>query len=191
MIRQLKDHPSLPRRFSSEDFADCTCHLILSTTLAQIIEHCHGAHDYLKEIEAHIEFSYNCLSLHNLPLALQTLEEGMQLVDLLNDVDKENTWQIWLIRAKIYGLLGCVHIELGELDQAMLEFHRALSFYDTTLPTGFTRKLKKFRLQTKRLLSLYIHKKCIMKQLDYWENIFYNSLSECLSNLCTLYMVSK
>lgn len=191
MIKQLKDNYTLTRQFSSEDFADCHCHLILSTTLAQLIEHCHGASDYFKEIEARIEYSYNCLSLHNLPLALETLETGLKLVDIHADKSKENSWQILLIRGKIYCLLGCVYMELGKLDEAIIHLHNALKMYGIGFPAGFNKKLKRFRLLTKRLLGLYVNKKCIMKHLDYWEIIFYNNLSECLSKLCSLYMVSS
>lgn len=189
VINKLKNSFSLTRTFSSEDFTDCRCNLILSTTYAQLIDHCKAANEYIKLTTAHTELAYICLNLCNFPLAIQTLKEALYSVRDLDTVDKENAWKASLLRGKLYTMMGYAKLEMGHPDQALRNFNRCLIEYRLQFPTGSNRQcmIRKFKMKQK--FGLYIFPSFLMKHLDYWESTFYNNLSECLSHLCRFYMV--
>ncbi|XP_044265856.1 adenylate cyclase type 10-like isoform X2 [Tribolium madens] len=191
IIKKLKNSFSLTKAFSSEDFTDCQCNLILSTTYAQLIEHCKGAGDLGKVIEAMLEYAQVCIIASNLPLAMSILDESL---DVLREKAKErsvNMWKLSLVRAKIYSLIGYSRLELGHLDEALLSFHLSLNEYGITFPKGLNKHLKLYAHKVKQLFGFYFFPKSLTKNLDHWETIFANNLSECLSHLCTLFMIKE
>lgn len=189
VINKLKNSFSLTRTFSAEDFSDCRCNLILSTTYAQLIDHCRGANEYIKLTTAHTEYAYICLNLCNFPLAIQTLEEALYSIRDLGTADRENAWKASLLRGKLYAMMGYAKMEMGHFDQALENFKRCLKEYRLEFPIGSNRQCMIRQFKIKQKFGLYIFPSFLMKHLDYWESTYYNNLSECLSHLCRLYMV--
>ncbi|KYB27283.1 Adenylate cyclase type 10-like Protein [Tribolium castaneum] len=191
IINKLKNSFSLTKAFSSEDFTDCQCNLILSTTYAQLIEHCKGAGDLGKEIEALLEYAQICIIASNLPLAMSILDESLDVLREKAKERAENIWKVALIRAKIYCLIGYSRLELGHLDEALLSLNLSLNEYGITFPKGINKHLKLYAHKVKQLFGLYLFPKSLTKNLDHWETIFANNLAECLSHFCTLFMIKK
>lgn len=190
IIRKLKNSFSLTRTFSNENFTDCCCNLILSTTYAQLIEHCKGAGDLSKVIDSMLEYAQVCIQLSNLPLAISTLEESLEVLREKAKERTDNMWKVSLIRAKIYNLLGYSRLELGHLDEALVNLHLSLNEYGIKFPTGFNKHIKIYAHNVRQLFGLYIFPRSLTKRLDHWEIVYANNLSSCLSHLCTFYMVS-
>ncbi|KAJ3648251.1 hypothetical protein Zmor_020069 [Zophobas morio] len=193
VINKLKESFSLTRGFSSEDFTDCQCLLILSTTYLQLIEHCTGAGDLPKLTDAMIEYSYISITLCNIPLALRTLDEALQTVKKRAKLKTEgDLWKLSLIRGKIYTLLGYARIEMGQLDEAFSNLCKSLFEYNTSYPTSSTTKNMKTCLYVfKQLFGFYVFPNTLTKHLDYWEVVYSNNLAECLTQLSNLYIIKN
>ena len=191
MMKRLRDSYSLTRTFSREDFTDCRCNLILSTTYAQLIEHCNGAGKLYKLIEALLEYSRINIISTNFPLALKSLNEALDALQRIEAADtvKENMWKLSLISAKIYSLAGFCLLEMGYLDQAEVELRKALSKYEITFPRGVHRQMKVFHYKVKHYIGFHFFPRLLMKPLDYWGTLYSNNLSECLSHLCIVFVV--
>ncbi|KAJ3648252.1 hypothetical protein Zmor_020070 [Zophobas morio] len=193
MMKRLRDSYSLTRTFSREDFTDCRCNLILSTTYAQLIEHCNGAGELYKLIEALLEYSRINIISTNFPLALKSLNEALDALQRIEAADtvKENVWKLSLISAKIYSLAGFCLLEMGYLDQAEVELRKALSKYEITFPRGVHRQMKVFHYKVKHYIGFHFFPRLLMKPLDYWGTLYSNNLSECLSHLCIVFVYKK
>ncbi|KAJ3648253.1 hypothetical protein Zmor_020070 [Zophobas morio] len=192
MIKKLKDSYSLTKTFSSEDFTDCQCLLILSTTYSQLIEHCIGAGDINKVINAMLEYSYISITLCNLPLALQILEEAKHIVNKKAKETVEHSWKYSLIRGKIYTLIGYARLELAQYQTAFINLHKSLEEYGVNFPTSrITRHIKTRLFEFKQLFGFYLLPNSLTKRLDHWETIFAGNLAESLSHLCNLYLIKN
>lgn len=191
IINKLKNSFSLTRAFSSEDFTDCQCNLILNTTYAQLVDHCRGAGDLTKMIDAMIEYSYICIISCNIPLAMKIMDEALDILSKKAQEKSENIWKLSLIRAKIYTLIGYSQIELAQLDEAERNLHLSLAEYGLEFPKRICKqKATTCAHEFKQLFGFYFFPRTLNKRLDHWETVFANNLSECLTHLCTLYMVS-
>ena len=189
MIHKLKNSYSLTRAFSQEDFSNCDCNLILSTVYGQLIEHCKGAGDLNMLIQAMLAYAYVCIALSNIPLAMTTLDESLDALRLKCLEKSENMWKFTLLRAKIFILIGYARMEMGHLDKAHDNLHMALNEYGIRFPTGLKRRMKACVFQFRQYLGFYVCPNLMLRNLDHWETVYSNNLSECLSHLCTLYMV--
>ncbi|RZC42671.1 adenylate cyclase type 10-like [Asbolus verrucosus] len=188
IINKLKNSFSLTRAFSSEDFTDCQCSLILNTTYAQLIEHCIGAGDLNKELDAMIAYSYICIISCNIPLALRVLDGALDVLKQKAKEKTENMWKLSLIRGKIYTLIGYSHLELGQFNEALKNLHKSLAEYGIRFPRGLGKRMQTCAHELKQFFGMYVYPRSLLKHLDHWETVFANNLSECLSHLCTLYM---
>ncbi|XP_068895089.1 adenylate cyclase type 10-like isoform X2 [Tenebrio molitor] len=191
IINKLKNSFSLTRAFSSEDFTDCQCNLILATTYAQLIEHCNGAGELNKVIEAMMEYAFICIICSNIPLAIRVLNESLDVLKKKATERSENVWKLALIRAKIFILLGYSRLELGHIDEAFSSLHRALAEYGITFPKGLSKKMLTCAHEFRHFFGFYVFPKILTKHLDHWDTVFANNLSECLSHMCALYMIRE
>lgn len=191
IIKKLKRSYSLTRAFSSEDFTDCQCQLILSTTYAQLIEHCIGAGDLNKVLEAMLEYATISINTCNIPLTMKILIEALQVLRQKQKEKTENKWKLSLIRGKVYTLMGYSQLELGNFSEALGELHRALCEYGIRFPTGAGKRLRTCMNEFRQIFGFYVFPRTLMKRLDHWETVFASNLAECLSHLCTLFMVGE
>ncbi|VEN62831.1 unnamed protein product, partial [Callosobruchus maculatus] len=113
-IKRLKDDVNLPRSFSTTDFSQCTCLLILNTMYSQLIEHCKGAGMIEKVLGATVEYAYVCLQSKNVPQAVKVLEEALALLDGPMKEQIELDWMVELKKGKLYALLGKARMEVDD-----------------------------------------------------------------------------
>jgi adenylate cyclase 10 len=155
------------------------------------MEHCLGASELNKLIEAMLEYAYVCIVSRNIPLALRILSEALGQLRYKLKNKAELPWKASLTRGKIYTLQGFCRMEQGHFEDAMRSLHRSLREYGLTFPRGFPRRMKTCAFNFKQLFGLYVFPNTLMKHLNHWETVFANNLAECLSYLCTLYIVSE
>ena len=193
MVKKMPTSFSLTKAFSKEDFTECQCRLILSTTYAQLIEHCNGAGKLTKLIAAMMKYGYINITSSNIPLAMGTLNEALKVLERLHTRPEvtENLWRFTLIRAKIHILMGYSFLEMGHLNEAHENLHAALKQYGIKFPTGWSRQMRKCVYALKHIWGFSFSPKALIKHLDHWETVYLNDLSVCLSHLCTLYMVTN
>ncbi|XP_044263925.1 adenylate cyclase type 10-like isoform X1 [Tribolium madens] len=189
IIKRLKHSYSLTRAFSAEDFTDCQCQLILSTTYGQLIEHCMGANELNKVLDAMLEYAYISITTYNIPLAMKILIEALDVLREKEKMKSESKWKLSLIRGKVYTLIGYSRLELGNFSEALSVLHTALSEYGIRFPKGMSKQLKTCMNEFRQIFGFYVFPRTLMKHLDHWETVFANNLAECLSHLCTLYRI--
>lgn len=81
-IKRTRRGASITRTFSAADFSSCQCPQILTTMYSQMLEHCEGAGQMDKMMEAMLEYSYVCIVSCNIPQAMKILEQAMALLDV-------------------------------------------------------------------------------------------------------------
>ena len=137
-----------------------------------------------------LEYSYISITLCNLPLALQILEEAKHIVNKKAKETVEHSWKYSLIRGKIYTLIGYARLELAQYQTAFINLHKSLEEYGVNFPTSrITRHIKTRLFEFKQLFGFYLLPNSLTKRLDHWETIFAGNLAESLSHLCNLYLV--
>lgn len=73
---------SVTRTFSASDFASCQCPQILTTMYSQMLEHCEGAGQMDKLMDALLEYAYVCIVSYNIPQAMKILQEALKLLQV-------------------------------------------------------------------------------------------------------------
>lgn len=83
ICRPIEKSPT--RTFSSIDFIDCQCNLILVTAYTQILNHCLGIGRKDKMLTAILEFVEVCLSAYNIPHARKLLNDAEEIVSQVSN----------------------------------------------------------------------------------------------------------
>nr|CAI5849851.1 unnamed protein product [Callosobruchus analis] len=189
-IKRLKDDINLPRSFSTTDFSQCTCLLILNTMYSQLIEHCKGAGMIEKILSATVEYAYVCLQSKNVPQAVKVLEEALALLDGPMKEQIELDWMVELKKGKLYALLGKARMEVDD-PEAYNFFMKSLKCYGVTFPKSrFEKKFLKFKYKAKQNLKFWLYGNFFEgKPPDDDVSEYCNNVSECLCFL-TRYFVN-
>nr|CAH7718092.1 unnamed protein product [Callosobruchus chinensis] len=188
-IKRLKDDINLPRSFSTTDFSQCTCLLILNTMYSQLIEHCKGAGMIEKVLSATVEYAYVCLQSKNVPQAVKVLEEALALLDGPMKEQIELDWMVELKKGKLYALLGKARMEVDD-PEAYNFFVKSLKCYGVSFPTStFVKKFLKFKYKAKQNLKFWLYGNFFEgKAPDDDLSEYCNNVSECLCFLTRYFM---
>ncbi|XP_023310586.1 adenylate cyclase type 10-like [Anoplophora glabripennis] len=190
-IRRLKDSYNLVRTFSTYDYSQCTCLLILSTMYSQMIEHCKGAGLVEKIMEATIEYSYVCMETKNAPQAIKVVEEALELLEGPMKDQIELEWMVALKRGKLFTLIGRARMALedGEAYNYLMD---ALNCYGIKFPTSnIGKSVLKNHLKLKQALKLYVFPPAFSRSFDEDVAEYCNNVSECLHLLCIYFSIRK
>nr|XP_023016522.1 adenylate cyclase type 10-like [Leptinotarsa decemlineata] len=188
-IRKLKDNYNLIRTFSTTDYTQCTCPLVLNTMYSQLIEHCKGAGLVEKIMNATIEYSYVCIENRNIPQTIKVLEEALQLLDGPMKEQVELDWMIELKRGKLFTLLGSAHMEMND-DETYTYLMKALKCYGVNFPTTrFFKALKKAQMKLKHMLRFFMTRSVFSRRTDDDVSEYCNNVSECLAFLCKFFII--
>ncbi|CAH1970769.1 unnamed protein product [Acanthoscelides obtectus] len=189
-INRLKDDINLPRSFSTNDFSQCTCLLILNTMYSQLIEHCKGAGMIEKLLSATVEYAYVCLQSKNVPQAVKVLEEALAVLDGPMKEQIELDWMVELKKGKLYALLGKARMEVDD-PEAYNFFMKSLKCYGVSFPkSSISRSFWKFKYKTKQNLKFWLYGNFFDgKPPDDDVAEYCNNVSECLCFL-TRYFVN-
>ncbi|CAH1106140.1 unnamed protein product [Psylliodes chrysocephalus] len=189
-IRRLKDNFNLIRTFSSTDYSQCTCLLVLNTMYSQMVEHCKGAGLAEKIMNVTVEYAYVCIENKNTPQAIKILEEALQLLEGPMKEQIELEWMVDLRKGKLFTLLGIARMQIHD-DEAYTYFMGALKCYGMSFPqsTG-TKKCLRTILKLKHKLKYILGYNMFARRVDDSVAEYNNNLSECLGCLCR-YFVKK
>lgn len=106
--------------------------------------------------------------------------------------EEEHEWKIPLLIGKIKTLQGNCRLELGQLKEAYEYFINAMTLYGYPFPTN--RRLITLYvacLELKHNIGLYLFPKLMYSFVDGFDEAeFCDNVSECLSLLCNLFIVS-
>ncbi|XP_057665067.1 uncharacterized protein LOC130899276 [Diorhabda carinulata] len=184
MIRKLKDNFYLMRTFSTINYSQCTCHLVLTTMYSQMIDHCKGAGLAEKILNVTVEYAYICIDNMNIPQAIRVLEEGLQLLEGPMKDQIELDWMIDLRKGKLYALLGYARMQIDD-DEAYTYFMEALKYYSVTYPkTRGGKKILRAIFKLKQHLKYYLGRTRVFKKTDDDFAEYNNDVSECFYFLC-------
>lgn len=104
----------------------------------------------------------------------------------------EDYWKIPLVRGKLQTLEGQCRLELGQLDEAFNCFHSAMRCYGYPFPKSCIRiRTYAFFEELKQNFGLFFFPNILTKRMENYEAEFCDNLSECLSLMCTLFMVKQ
>ncbi|CAG9821448.1 unnamed protein product, partial [Phaedon cochleariae] len=186
-IRKLKDNFNLIRTFSSTDYTQCTCLLVLNTMYSQLIEHCKGAGLVEKIMNATVEYSYVCIDCQNIPQAIKVLEEALILLEGPMKDQIELEWMVALKRGKLLALLGLAHMQMDD-DQCLDYYLNALKCYGVNFPKSrLSKSFHKCRFRFRNVLR-YLSTNTSSRKVDDDIAEYCNNVSECLSFLCKFYI---
>lgn len=189
-IHRTRRGLSITRTFSGADFGACQCPQILTTMYTQMLEHCKGAGQMDKLMDAMLEYSYVCIVSCNVPQAMKILDEALDLLETKPVEDEyEASWKVPLIRGRLLTLVGQCRLELGHLDEAFTCFHTAMECYGYPFPRSrFDVRLRIFFKELKQNFGLFMFPSFLSVRMEAYEAEFCDNLSECLSLMCTLFM---
>lgn len=182
---------TITRTFSSYDFRNCECSLILMTMYSQVLDHCIGAEMYDILIDVYIEFATTCLATGNQTQAIDLLHKAKTVLKEKNFqvVRNDIIWRRTAMLGKINTILGFLYIEKGQIENAYTKLTAALSNFGYTMPT--TNFLVRMSARSKRI-KLKLMMNCFQQnigQLDDYESIFCEQLAECLCVMTTMYQM--
>ncbi|KAL6429124.1 hypothetical protein ACFW04_008123 [Cataglyphis niger] len=115
------------KTFSNVDFANCQCHLILTTVYAQILDHCQGIGKPDMILMAILEFVEICLADNNVPQARRLLDDAEVVLQQMFETYKEESIFLSYVNAKIQTLQGRCHLESGLLSEAKKKLSDAMN----------------------------------------------------------------
>ncbi|KAF5292379.1 hypothetical protein FQA39_LY03413 [Lamprigera yunnana] len=207
-VNNIKRSISLTKTFSYADFTTCQCQAILNTMYTQMLKHCKGAGQLDKLMNAMLEYSYICITSHNIPQAMKILKEASDIVHELDakkvELDQEAQWKIPLTKGKIDSLYCHAYLELGQIEEAYTYIIRTLKYYGKlrfaivfplmkilgySFPsTKIKIKLNIFLNELKQRLGMYAFPTLFVSTIEEYEAEFYDDVSECLSLMCNIFM---
>ncbi|XP_011690793.1 PREDICTED: adenylate cyclase type 10-like [Wasmannia auropunctata] len=122
------------KTFSNVDFANCQCHLILTTVYAQMLEHCQGIGKQDIILTAILEFVDICLASNNVPEAHRLLSDAEALLQQMFETNEEKSILLLYLTAKIQMFRGKCLLESGLLTEARKKLSEAMSSLGYSFP---------------------------------------------------------
>ncbi|EFN85820.1 Adenylate cyclase type 10 [Harpegnathos saltator] len=176
------------KTFSNVDFANCRCHLILTTVYSQMLEHCHGIGKKELMLTAILEFAEVCLTSYNIPQARSLLNEAENLLCNIFDADEEELIVLPYLTAKIQTLEGRCYLESGIISEAQKKLDSAMK----TLGYHFPRSEFLIRLKSVTQLELLKWKLAYPKRwrddaVDVDTKNYIEQLANCLALMFEVY----
>ncbi|XP_036143704.1 adenylate cyclase type 10 [Monomorium pharaonis] len=136
------------KTFSNVDFANCQCHLILTTVYAQMLEHCQGIGKSDMILTAILEFVEVCLASNNVPQARRLLSDAEVLLQQMFEMNDEKLILLLYLKAKIQTFQGKCHMESGLISEASKKLNEALH------NLGYNYPRRKFTIDLKSTIQL-------------------------------------
>uniref|UniRef100_A0A6P7FT00 Adenylate cyclase type 10-like n=1 Tax=Diabrotica virgifera virgifera TaxID=50390 RepID=A0A6P7FT00_DIAVI len=190
LVRRWKDNFYLMRTFSTTNYSQCTCHLILCSMYSQLIYHCKGSGMAEKNLSATVEYAYVCIENENIAQAIKVLEEALKLLEGPMKDQFELDWMVDLKKGKLFALLGYARMQVND-DDAYNYFLEALRLYSVRFPkTPTTKKIYSTVFKLKQTVKYYLGRTTASKKVDEDYAEYNNDVSECLGFLCK-YFLSK
>lgn len=107
-------------------------------------------------------------------------------------LEEKPSWKLPLVQGKLETLEGQCRLELGQLNEAFNCFHSAMRCYGYPFPNSYIRiRTRAFFKELKQNFGLFLFPQILCKKMENYEADFCDNLSECLSLMCTLFMVKK
>ncbi|XP_071646995.1 adenylate cyclase type 10 [Temnothorax longispinosus] len=180
------------KTFSNVDFANCQCHLILTTVYAQMLEHCLGIGKQDMILTAILEFVEICLASNNVPQARRLLSDAEALLQQMFETNEEKSIVLLFLTAKIQTLQGKCHLESGLLSEASKKLNEAM----TSLGYNFPRR--KFTIDLKSTIQLELlrwrlvcPKRWKIDTTDEFTTNYIEQLANCLAEMFNVFRGTK
>lgn len=182
---------TITRSFTSYDFKDCECSLILMSMYTQVLDHCLGAEMYEILMDVYIEFATACIAVGNQTQAIHLLTKAKNLLieKKFMIVQNDIVWRRTAMLGKINTTLGYLYIEKGQIEIASVKLNEALNNFGCSMPTS--KSAVRLLTRTKRW-KLKLIMNCLhhtIGSLEEYEALFCEQLAECLCAMCRMYQM--
>nr|XP_012215653.1 PREDICTED: uncharacterized protein LOC105668056 [Linepithema humile] len=189
IFRKVK---KLIKTFSNVDFANCQCHLILTTVYTQILEHCRGIGKQDIILTAILEFVEVCLAGSNIPQARRLLSDAEDLLQQMFEANAEESIVLFYLTAKVQTLQARCHLESGLFTEAKKKLKEVMS------NLGYDFPQHKFMINVNSTIQLELlrcklacPKHWKIETTDEYTMNYIEQLSNCLAQMFNVFRGTK
>ncbi|KAK9876037.1 hypothetical protein WA026_011150 [Henosepilachna vigintioctopunctata] len=192
-VYKFKDKLTLTKPFSTADFQNCHCHLILNYLYNQLTHHYQGSGQWLEMIIAMIGYAVICIDQKNYAEALNAVKNALNYLSTSADSLEVPSWKIPILEAKLYTWYGKILSSQEQQDEALKMLMIAMSKFGYPFPKRkITLHIKLWMKRLKHKLGIYLCPDKFHDQKLSKDDIdVVDSISCCLNKMFDIFVQSN